>query len=159
MARASKRDFIVETATGIFLEQGFKGTSIDMVVNACKVSKPTVYNHFPDKSQLIDAVIDDWLRAQNPVMPECEDESALWCVLSENWWRDEAIAMYRLIIGEGWRFDEAAQRFWREYDAKWRDYVGKYGKSKSFTADAVDVLQAKVSHELWTRLSDGGKRS
>ncbi|AZZ95259.1 TetR family transcriptional regulator [Hahella sp. KA22] len=159
MARASKRDFIVETATGIFLEQGFKGTSIDMVVNACKVSKPTVYNHFPDKSQLIDAVIDDWLRAQKPIIPQCDNESALWCVLNESWWRDEAIAMYRLVIGEGWRFDEAAQHFWREYDAKWREYVEKYGKERHLSSEDIALLQARVSHELWTRLSHGGEGS
>ncbi|WLQ13140.1 TetR/AcrR family transcriptional regulator [Hahella aquimaris] len=159
MARASKRDFIVETATGIFLEQGFKGTSIDMVVNACKVSKPTVYNHFPDKSQLIDAVIDDWLRAQKPVMRSCGGELDLWRALTENWWREETIAMYRLVIGEGWRFEAAAQRFWREYDAKWREYVEKCGNKLDLSPDEITLLQARVSHELWTRLSEGGKRS
>ncbi|ABC33573.1 Transcriptional regulator [Hahella chejuensis KCTC 2396] len=159
MARASKRDFIIETATGIFLEQGFKGTSIDMVVNACKVSKPTVYNHFPDKSQLIDAVIDAWLVAQRPIMPECNDEAALWRELKREWWRGESVAMYRLIIGEGWRFETTAQRFWQEYDAKWREIVDKYGKNHQLSADDIALLQARVSHELWTRLSHGGEGS
>ena len=42
MARPSKKEFIVEQAAQLFLQQGYKGTSIDTVVAQCKVSKPTV---------------------------------------------------------------------------------------------------------------------
>ncbi|MEM7562893.1 MAG: TetR/AcrR family transcriptional regulator [Pseudomonadota bacterium] len=44
MAQKSKKDHIVATALPLFLENGFKGTSIDLVVKASEVSKPTVYN-------------------------------------------------------------------------------------------------------------------
>ena len=52
MAQKSKKDHIIATALPLLLEKGFKGTSIDMVVKACGVSKPTVYNHFSDKGAL-----------------------------------------------------------------------------------------------------------
>jgi AcrR family transcriptional regulator len=50
MAQRSKKDHIAAAALPLFLENGFKGTSIDMVVRVSGVSKPTVYNHFPDKA-------------------------------------------------------------------------------------------------------------
>lgn len=118
MARASKRDHIVAEATGLFLNQGFKGTSIDLVVSTCAVSKPTVYNHFPDKTVLMAAVIDDWL-ADNALndFPSPNSENALWEYLTKQCWNPERMAMYSLVIAEGWRFSQAADRFWQEFDA------------------------------------------
>lgn len=118
MARASKRDHIVTEATELFLQQGFKGTSIDLVVSTCAVSKPTVYNHFPDKAVLMAAVIDAWL-ANNTLhnFPSPASEQELWEYLTEHCWDPARMAMYRLVIAEGWRFAQAADRFWQEFDA------------------------------------------
>ncbi|MGD8421437.1 MAG: TetR/AcrR family transcriptional regulator, partial [Gammaproteobacteria bacterium] len=68
MAQRSKKDHIVSTALPLFLEQGFKGMSIDMVVRASGVSKPTVYNHFPDKSALMETVLRRWVEDHKPVI-------------------------------------------------------------------------------------------
>jgi len=67
MAQLSKKDQIAEAALRLFLEHGIKGTSVDMVVKTSGVSKPTVYNHFPDKATLLIHVIQCWLETQpNP---------------------------------------------------------------------------------------------
>ncbi len=66
MAQKSKRNYIVEMALPLFLEHGFKGTSIDLVVKKSGVSKPTVYNHFPDKIALMLAVVENWCETQQP---------------------------------------------------------------------------------------------
>jgi TetR/AcrR family transcriptional regulator of autoinduction and epiphytic fitness len=61
MAQKSKKEHITAVALPLFLQNGFKGTSIDVVVKQSSVSKPTVYNHFPDKAALILAVVEQWV--------------------------------------------------------------------------------------------------
>ncbi|MFC3854188.1 TetR/AcrR family transcriptional regulator [Salinispirillum marinum] len=151
MARASKRDHIVAEATQLFLTQGFKGTSIDLVVSTCAVSKPTVYNHFPDKAVLVAAVIETWLEEHKPSTDiSCASEDTLWAYLDQYWWCDQHMAMYRLIIAEGWRFAAAADRFWREFDARWQK-VALRALSTHF-AYSLTEAQDKVDAIRWRRL-------
>lgn len=150
MARASKKDFIVETATGVFLANGYKGTSIDRVVAACQVSKPTVYNHFPDKSVLIAAVMTNWLASHAVPAIEVSDEDAFWAFLGRHWWTPETVAMYRMVIGEGKRFAESARQFWRRFDEQWRsEALAAYACLQLSTLDS-DGINAMISHRLWS---------
>lgn len=52
-----KRDAIVQAAMAEFREHGFHGTSMDRVAAAAQVSKRTVYNHFPSKDELFEAIV------------------------------------------------------------------------------------------------------
>lgn len=52
-----KRDAIVQAAIAEFREHGFNGTSMDRVAAAAEVSKRTVYNHFPSKEELFEAIL------------------------------------------------------------------------------------------------------
>lgn len=61
-----KRDAIVQAAIGEFREHGFNGTSMDRVAAAAEVSKRTVYNHFPSKEELFEAILMlMWERSQS----------------------------------------------------------------------------------------------
>jgi TetR/AcrR family transcriptional regulator of autoinduction and epiphytic fitness len=61
-----KRDAIVQAAIGEFREHGFNGTSMDRVATAADVSKRTVYNHFPSKEALFEAILGHlWDRSQS----------------------------------------------------------------------------------------------
>lgn len=52
-----KHDAIVQAAIIEFREHGFAGTSMDRVAAAADVSKRTVYNHFPSKDELFEAIL------------------------------------------------------------------------------------------------------
>ncbi len=52
-----KRCAILEAAGRLFLERGFNATSMDAIAEAAPVSKPTLYSHFKDKSDLFAAVV------------------------------------------------------------------------------------------------------
>lgn len=52
-----KREAIVQAAIAEFREHGFSGTSMDRVAAAADVSKRTVYNHFPSKDALFEAIL------------------------------------------------------------------------------------------------------
>ncbi len=124
MAQRSKKDHIVTTALPLFLENGFKGTSIDMVVKASAVSKPTVYNHFPDKSALMLAVVTGWIENNKPLIVQIHDLDHLGDFIRQNWLTDEAVRLYAIVIGEGFRFPEARELFWEQYDRRWRIAFG-----------------------------------
>lgn len=53
----AKREAILRAATGLFLEQGYAGTSMDTVAQTAGVSKLTVYSHFGDKEGLFNASV------------------------------------------------------------------------------------------------------
>src|ERR1700679_1571486 len=47
------RRLISDTATRMFLKDGFDAVRVIDVANACAVSEKTVYNHFPTKESLV----------------------------------------------------------------------------------------------------------
>lgn len=48
---------ILNTASSIFFKKGFTKTPVDEIALALKMSKKTIYKHFPSKDSLITAVI------------------------------------------------------------------------------------------------------
>lgn len=52
-----KHRAIVAAATVLFLEHGYRGTSMDMIAVAARVSKQTVYRRFQDKEALFNAIV------------------------------------------------------------------------------------------------------
>ena len=59
--KSPKRAAVIAAATEEFLSRGFLGTSMDRVAEAANVSKRTVYDHFPSKDELFQAMIDEIL--------------------------------------------------------------------------------------------------
>jgi AcrR family transcriptional regulator len=149
MAQKSKKNQIAAAALSLFLENGFKGTSIDMVVKASEVSKATVYNHFPDKAALMLATLKLWMEANKPLIAPLQgldfDE-----FVQRHWLTDEAVRLYALVIGEGWRFPEAKQLFWTQFDRLWRQALGYL--STNATAIEADSIEMRLDHHLLQRL-------
>ncbi|MEM9121328.1 MAG: TetR/AcrR family transcriptional regulator [Cyanobacteria bacterium P01_F01_bin.56] len=50
---------VIEAATEEFWSRGFAGTSMDRIAKVANVSKRTVYDHFPSKDDLFQAIIDE----------------------------------------------------------------------------------------------------
>lgn len=59
--KSPKRAAVVEAALEEFLTHGFSGTSMDRIAEVANVSKRTVYDHFPSKDDLFQAIIDEIL--------------------------------------------------------------------------------------------------
>ena len=55
--RPSKQLQILQAARVLFSEFGYQGTSIDLVVQRAAVSKPTVYNHFATKQEMLQQLL------------------------------------------------------------------------------------------------------
>ena len=150
MAQRSKKEHIASAALPLFLENGFKGTSIDMVVRVSNVSKPTVYNHFPDKAALMLAVLSRWIDANKPLIAPLKDKAELEEFVRRHWLGDEAVRFYALIIGEGWRFPQARTLFWDQYDRLWRKALTyACANLEGFDASTTDLW---LDHRLLARL-------
>lgn len=150
MAQKSKKEHIVAIALPLFLDNGFKGTSIDMIVKASGVSKPTVYNHFPDKAALIHEVLARWIDDNKPLIMPVKDLTALDGFIRRHWLTDEAIKFYAMVIGEGWRFPETKRLFWEHFDRLWRkalSYLSDH--STSLDQTAIDL---HLDQQLLNRL-------
>jgi AcrR family transcriptional regulator len=150
MAQRSKKDYIAASALPLFLENGFKGTSIDMVVKLSKVSKPTVYNHFPDKAALMMAVMSLWIDNNKPLIMPIEDLRELDEFVRTHWLTDDAVRFYALVIGEGWRFPEAKRLFWEQFDRLWRKALS-YVTDHSSSLDQAQI-DLRLDHQLLNRL-------
>lgn len=48
---------LLDVATGIFIDQGYRGTQMDDVARAARVAKGTLYRYFESKDALFDAVL------------------------------------------------------------------------------------------------------
>ena len=62
------KEFIIETATRLFMQHGVKTITIDKIVKELRTSKRTIYNHFKDKVTLLEACLDVYnakVRAEN----------------------------------------------------------------------------------------------
>jgi TetR/AcrR family transcriptional regulator, regulator of autoinduction and epiphytic fitness len=140
MAQKSKKDFIVEQATPMFIETGFKATSIDMVVKKTGVSKPTVYNHFSDKSELILAAVERLIVTEKPTIKPVSNLDELVIQFAHGWMTASTIGWYALVIGEGKQFPEAKRRFWSEFDQGWRMAFKKTVSINGFESNQIDDL-------------------
>jgi AcrR family transcriptional regulator len=146
MAQQSKRDHIVECALPLFLANGFKGTSIDLVVRVSAVSKATVYNHFPDKAALMLAVIKQWAATHKPKISTTRYFPTLDLLIDGQWLTRETVGLYALVIGEGIRFSEARKVFWEQFDQRWRQLL------ITTFAEAVPQVEMYIDQQLMSRL-------
>jgi AcrR family transcriptional regulator len=53
-----RRPLILDVAFGLFLERGYKGTSMDAIARAAGVTKPVIYACFAGKAELFGALLD-----------------------------------------------------------------------------------------------------
>lgn len=53
----STRDLILKEALELFVEHGFHGCSMRMLARACGIRESSLYNHFPNKNAIFEAVL------------------------------------------------------------------------------------------------------
>lgn len=120
---AQKRQAIMLAAAQLFLERGYDGTSMDNIASQAGVSKPTVYNHFPDKEQLFVAIVLDTLdRIGDPIRAElaelartenlAQDLEALARRYLATVLSSEVLRLRRLVIGEAGRQPQLAETYY-----------------------------------------------
>ena len=117
--QGSKPAQIVLAAKDLFTSQGFGATSMDAIARKANVSKATLYAHFSGKEELFAAIVSHACRAQSRLLsaPDTGDME-LTEALSEigrNFLSlivsSQAIAIFRVVIGETARFPDLGRIF------------------------------------------------
>ena len=120
-----KRRAILQAATKAFLQQGYRGTSMDEIAALAGVSKQTVYKHFADKKRLFsEIVLGTVTEASDPVHNEVlklTDSGDVEADLRDLARRQVATVMQphllqlrRLVIAEVGRFPELGRTFYEQ---------------------------------------------
>ena len=124
--RPSKKQQLLDTARWVFAENGYQGTSIDLVVQKAGVSKPTVYNNFPTKQALLQALltqlIDELEVARAEILTESTDAlKAVFSVYINLAAQQEYLMMYRILSGEQYKLDETTRAQIQAFDQRLHD--------------------------------------
>ncbi len=145
MAQPSKKLQVASAALPLFLANGFKATSVDMVVKSAKVSKPTVYNHFPDKSALMVCVTELWLSQQHWVTKKAPSLKALWASIEYDFFTDTNVRYVAMAIGEGGKFPAARRLVFEAINDHLRTPLAELGSKKD-----VQLFNHQLIEKLMT---------
>ncbi len=105
----------------MFLEHGYAGTTIELVVARAGASKGTIYNFFGGKDGLFGALIeertDHILAGLADLAIEEADVRTALAIIARQYMdlvmSPDAIGLYRLILAEGSRFPDLVKNFYR----------------------------------------------
>ncbi len=120
---AETRAAILRAARPIMLRDGLGGTTLDRVAAEGGIAKMTLYRHFPSKEALFEGLVtatSESMREglENTPKPDTDiptanrlaaELRAFISALIE----PDGLALYRLIVADGWRFPELARVFER----------------------------------------------
>lgn len=167
----TRRAQILDAATAVFLEHGYAGTTIDLVVARAGASKATIYSFFGGKEGLFSALIDERAERILAGFPDIEvehvDIPAALADIARRYMdvamNPEAIGLYRLILAEGPRFPDLVANFYRVGQDRVTGSLAKalrtWARAGRIRADAPDRLATQffdlVRGELHLRVVTG----
>jgi len=115
-----KRRQVLDAAAGLFMAQGYGATSMDAVARAAGVSKATLYAYFAGKDELFAAIVGEACTRHAEAsgaghgVDEEDVRDALGAIGGSYLaflFRDEVMAIYRIVMAEGPRFPELGHAF------------------------------------------------
>jgi AcrR family transcriptional regulator len=117
----TRRAQILDAALAVFLEHGYAGATIELVVQRAGASKATIYSFFGGKEGLFDALVDERAERVLAGFPDIDDgivnvRAALTHIAQRYLdvvMAPDVIALWRLTIAEGPRFPELAKDVYR----------------------------------------------
>ena len=140
-----KRRAILDAARPIFLREGWGGATLDRVAAESGISKMTVYRHFSNKTELFRALVESMCEAMRgeaesaPDTPGSLSPAARLRREAEFFTaalvRPDALALYRIIVADGWRFPALARVFERSGMAVLRSRIASILSSLDLADD------------------------
>jgi len=166
-----RRAQILDAATAVFLEHGYAGGTIDLVVARAGASKATIYSFFGGKEGLFSALIDERAARILAGFPDIDVENvdirAALVDIARRYMdvamNPEAIGLYRLILAEGPRFPELVRSVYRvgsdRVTASLTKALGVWARRGRIVADPPERLATQffdlVRGELHLRVVAG----
>ncbi|CAN7233014.1 TetR/AcrR family transcriptional regulator [Phenylobacterium sp. LjRoot225] len=117
--REDRRDAILDVAYECFVAEGYGSTSMSTIAARLGGSKGTLYNYFKSKEELFDAFVRRRCASLHLDLESLPKDGELRPRLVQmarafldHLLSPEAIAIHRLVVGEGERFPELARLFY-----------------------------------------------
>ena len=76
MAPEQRREHLIDAAIEVILERGYAGVSIEAIAREAGITRPVVYDHFPNLNRLLHAVIEREERISLEQLGEVVPENA-----------------------------------------------------------------------------------
>ncbi len=131
---ARKRQLIIETATALFLRNGYHSTSMDQIAAGAEVSKLTVYKNFADKEQLFSGIVLGVTKSSEAIIENLtavlgsadirtlDDLRTALTELARRYLdgvlQPRVLALRRLVIAEAERFPDLARGYYEQAPAR-----------------------------------------
>jgi AcrR family transcriptional regulator len=131
-----RRPLILDAALEVYVERGYKGTSMQAVADAAGVTKPVVYECFRNKDDLLLALLD-------------REEQRLLAAISDSFLIDAVSDNVEAVLAAGLTAFLAAACQARN---SWRVVSGSGWGSGSAVAERVQRGRAMTVHELCERI-------
>ncbi|MBV8467457.1 MAG: TetR/AcrR family transcriptional regulator [Burkholderiales bacterium] len=106
---------IMDTATQLFIEQGYAATSVDQIASVAGAGKQTIYRRYASKEELFGAVILELVRSvlENPLKMRANAADPLQALrdfsrslLDLAFVKPETMSLYRILVSEALRFPD-----------------------------------------------------
>ena len=155
-ARAER---LLDVATEVFLDKGFKGASVSEIARRAGASKQTLYARYPSKAALFAALVERKAsRLFERIGPLGEGrslrETLIHCgyELLELISSEEAHGVHRVVIAESTEFPELGEIFWDRGPGKTRAMLANYLRAQQKLGNiqcgepeqAVEILLAMI---------------
>lgn len=121
-AQQRKRRQVLDAAAELFMAQGYGATSMDAVAAQARVSKATLYAYFAGKDELFAAMVGEACARHAEASGEGrgedqEDVRAALAAIGRSYlaflFRDDVMAIHRVVMAEGPRFPELVEAFFQ----------------------------------------------
>ena len=163
-----KRTRIIEVATELFIEQGYKDTSLDQIVAICGGSKQTLYRYFSNKEGLfvevlahntkisLESVFQLADKQNEPLRETLEDfaKKYLRGICS-----NPILSLYRIISADFNKHDSVPNQFWQTGPQRIRQYLIEFLKtdtiSQQLHIDDAEPAQLHLSGDFRRRSRNG----
>ncbi|WP_028468820.1 TetR/AcrR family transcriptional regulator [Neptunomonas japonica] len=161
--RPSKKQVILDAARQLFAESGYQGTSIDLVVQTASVSKPTVYNNFPTKQALLQALLEELSSEVQLQRQAIVDDSSLSvigrliAIFRHLATVPEYLAVYRMCYGERHKLDEVTYQLCARFDQVLQDDCKALLHGQKEDNDKILVVIAICRESLLIPALSGGQ--
>lgn len=100
---AERRSEIIDSATAVFSEQGYRGGSLRQIAKQLDLSLTTVMHHFPTKTALLAAVLDQSDAAEPGFVDRSHRDgfiSSILEIVRRNLGRRELVRMFSIVSAE-----------------------------------------------------------
>lgn len=157
MTRSARRQQILRIATELFARHGFRGTTLRRLANQAGISEATIYQHFPSKEALYDAILEQRMdNSRHLFFPEeaaaAKQDRQLMLTLIENFLQQQSqdSSFLRMLFFSALEGHELAQKFVTGHMREFYRFLSSYLEQRM-----EDGVLKKMDPQLSARLLMG----